>query len=123
MPSFHEKLSIPSLLLLVRTYFLTLTDTRKKDVTISLSDTLMSALAVFMRKYSSLLKFDQERTTEIIKHNLKTLYGVEKAPCDTYMREVLDPIEPGILRTPFTLIIYELKRNVVLKEYEYIQRF
>ena len=106
MPSFHEKLSIPSLLLLIRNYFSTLEDTRKKDVKISLVDAIMSAFAMFHMKYSSLLKFDEGRNDEATKHNLETLYSIKESPCDTYMREVIDPLapikfRPGMMKIDF----------------------
>jgi hypothetical protein len=25
---------------------------------------------------------------------LHTIYGIERVPCDTYMREILDPVSP-----------------------------
>jgi hypothetical protein len=53
---------------------------------ISLPDCLMSGLAVFGLKFPSLLQFDESQEDEVIKHNLKTLYGVNDAPCDTSMR-------------------------------------
>jgi hypothetical protein len=123
MPIFHKDLSIPSLLLLIRNYFSTLEDTRKPDVKKSLVDVIMSAFAMFHMKYSSLLKFEEERRGETIKHNLETLYGVKESPCDTYMREVIDPLAPIKFRPPFTLIINKLKEHGFLKEYEYLDGY
>ena len=34
-------------------------------------------------KYLSLLQFDEGRHETVIRSNLKALYGVERAPCDT----------------------------------------
>ena len=62
-------------------------DPRGLKPKISLVDCLMSALAIFGLKFSSLLHFDEQRTTDIIKHNLKTLYEAEETPCDTNMRQ------------------------------------
>lgn len=123
MPSFHEKLSIPSLLLLIRNYFSTLEDTRKKDVKISLVDAIMSAFAMFHMKYSSLLKFDEGRNDEATKHNLETLYNIKESPCDTYMREVIDPLAPIKFRPPFTLIINKLEEHGFLKDYKYLDGY
>ncbi len=50
----------------------------------------MSGLALFGLKFPSLLAFDEDREKEVIKHNLRTLYHVKKAPCDTSLRERLD---------------------------------
>ncbi|MGF1529488.1 MAG: transposase, partial [Candidatus Competibacterales bacterium] len=34
----------------------------------------------------------------------KTLYGVDQAPCDTQMREVLDPIDPEVIQPAFKVL-------------------
>ena len=44
----------------------------------------MSGLAIFALKYPSLLQFDRDaRQTERVRANLKSLYGVVRAPSDT----------------------------------------
>lgn len=58
MTSFRKHLSIPGLLILVRSVFSNISDHRKNNVKISLPDALMSGLAMFLLKYSSLLKFE-----------------------------------------------------------------
>lgn len=123
MLTFHKDLSIPGLLSLIRNYFATLPDARKKGVTISQVDVIMSAFAMFHLKYSSLLKFDEERTTQRIKHNLNTLYGVKESPCDTYMREVIDPLDPIKFKFPFSLIIHKVEKNGFLKDYKYLDDY
>src|ERR1700689_3667548 len=65
-------------------------DNRGLKSKIPLADCLMSGLALFGLKFPSLLQFDQGLNEDVVRHNLKTLYGVPKAPCDTYMRERLD---------------------------------
>ena len=58
-------------------------------------DCIMSGLAVFGFKFPSLLQFEKDKAAEPwIRRNLRTLYGVEKAPSDTCMRERLDLISP-----------------------------
>jgi hypothetical protein len=77
------------------------------------------ALALFGLKYPSLLQFDQTRHDEV-KTNLKTLYGVEQAPCDTQMRKILDPVEPEALKPAFIRIHHTLQRQKVLEKYKYL---
>ncbi len=48
-------------------------DSRGLKTGISLTDCLMSALAVFGLKFPSLLQFDENRDTDVIKHNLHSL--------------------------------------------------
>ncbi|VAW84808.1 hypothetical protein MNBD_GAMMA16-2181, partial [hydrothermal vent metagenome] len=53
----------------------------------SWADCIMSGLAVFGFKFPSLLQFEKSLDSEpMISRNLRTLYGVKKAPSDTCMR-------------------------------------
>jgi hypothetical protein len=95
-------------------------DPRGKKTQIPLVDCLMSGLAVFGLKFPSLLQFSNDREAEITKHNLKTLYKVEHAPCDTYMRERLDEVDPKEMRKAFTTIFAKAQRDKVLEDYQYL---
>lgn len=118
---------VSKLLHSLKEYFLTLKDPPQRDKRgrkreVSLSDCLMFALAMFGLKYPSLLQFDRSvHQEEIIKHNLKTLYGVENTPCDTYMRERLDLIDPKNLRPAFSKIFRQLQRDKALEDYAYLE--
>lgn len=79
----------------------------------------MSALAVFTFKYPSLLKFDQNRET--IQQNLETLFALKHAPCDTYMRERLDSLDPSLCREAFRDIFRLLQRGKVLEHFTFIE--
>jgi hypothetical protein len=81
------------------------------EVEIPLADALMAAFAMFSLKAPSLLAFDQQRA----EGNLKTIYGIARAPCDTRMRERLDPVAPESLRPSFTLIFRQLQRGKALE--------
>ena len=91
-------LSAPGLLRVVRACF----DEVEAPVPgrrFSLSECLMSGLAVFGLKYPSLLRFDRDaRTDETVRANLSSLYAIERAPCDTALRERLDEVDPRALR-------------------------
>jgi hypothetical protein len=93
-PHIRQHLSADALFRLVRSGFAALPDHRLDDTEIAFTDALMSAFAMFSLKAPSLLAFDKERT----EGNLHTIYGIERIPCDTYMREMLDPISPKVLR-------------------------
>ena len=68
-------------------------------------DCVMSGLAIFGFKCSSLLQFEKKKTAEpMIRRNLRMLYKVEKAPSDTCLRERLDRVSPRKLRRPFKKI-------------------
>ena len=91
-----------------------------RNTTISTSDCLMSALAMFSLKAPSLLAFDKQKQDKIVLHNLHTLYKVENVPCDTYMREVLDEVDPKDIRKSFLSIFYEAQRNKLLERYNFL---
>ena len=71
----------------------------------------MSALAMFALKAPSLLAFDKERA----EGNLHTIYGIARVPCDTRMREILDPISPKWLRPAFKSVFRQLQRGKALE--------
>ena len=130
-PHHKEKksLSAPGLLNTVRGVFLGISipfskeqdlEKRGKKQNITLADCLMSALAMFSLKSPSLLLFDRNRKDRIIMHNLKTLYGIENVPSDTYMRERLDDVQPANLRDCYLSIFHEAQRGKVLEHYEFL---
>ena len=111
------------LLATVRNTFDTVPDTRREaSVKFTMSDTLSSALAMFSLKYSSLLHFDTDMRADAgtVRHNLKTLFGVTQAPCDTQMREILDPVDPSRLRPAFRALHSSLQRGNVLKKFAWM---
>jgi hypothetical protein len=71
----------------------------------------MSAFAMFSLKAPSLLAFDKQRA----EGNLGTIYGIERVPCDTYMRERLDPVSPESLRSSFKGVFRQLQRGKALE--------
>ena len=97
----NEHFSAPALLGQIREDFGKIPDHRNGGQQFSLQDVLMSGLAVFGLKYTSLLKFDEQRHEERVRANLKSLYGVPQAPCDTQLRTVLDGVSPTEWRAPF----------------------
>jgi hypothetical protein len=92
-----------------------------KTPTYTWKDCIMSGLAIFGFKMPSLLPFEKDKASEPwLRRNLRTLYGVEKAPSDTTMRERLDMVFPQQLRRPFKTIFAYLQRSKVLESYRYL---
>jgi hypothetical protein len=87
---------------------------------IPLVDHLMSGLALFGLKYPSLLQFDQDRHSETKRANLKDLYGIERAPCDTRFRERLDGLDPRQLRPLYKALFSALQRGKGLEGFSYL---
>jgi hypothetical protein len=110
-PKGRKHLSADALFRLVRSGFATLPDDRQSDTDIALPDALMSAFAMFSLKSPSLLAFDKERA----EGNLETIYGIERVPCDTHMREILDPVSPKVLRPVFKSVFVQLQRGKALE--------
>jgi hypothetical protein len=117
VPTVRKYLSADALFRLLRTGFAAIADHRPGTPDISLTEALMSAFALFSLKSPSLLAFDQERT----EGNLQRVYGIERVPCDTAMREILDPVEPEFLRPLFTHVFRALQRGKALEEMVFVE--
>src|SRR5712692_4651469 len=115
-PKGRKHLSADALFRWVRSGFANIPDYRPGDPDISLTDTLMAAFAMFSLKSPSLLAFDEERS----EGNLQTIYGIERAPCDTHMRESLDPVSPESLRPLFKSVFRQLQRGKALEEMAFL---
>ena len=87
---------------------------------INFSDCLMSALAMFSLKSPSLLAFDQGRAEPTVEENLQNLFKIEQIPSDTYMRELLDDVDPRNLRECYRSIFHEAQRSKLLERYEFL---
>ena len=110
-PKGRKHLCADALFRLLHAHFATIVDDGVDEVEIPLDDALMAAFAMFSLKAPSLLAFDKQRA----EGNLKTIYGIARAPCDTRMRERLDPVAPESLRPSFTLIFRHLQRGKALE--------
>src|SRR5947199_6896705 len=110
-PKTRKYLSADALFGLVRNSLAHIPDDRLSETDIALADALMSAFAMFSLKSPSLLAFDKER----VEGNLQTIYGIAHAPCDTYMRELIDPVSPEALRPVFQGVFRQLRRGKALE--------
>lgn len=110
-PRGRKYLSADALFNLVRSGLATIPDYRPSETDISFTDALMSAFAMFSLTSPSLLAFDKERA----EGNLHTIYGLERVPCDTRMREILDPVSPKVLRPVFKSVFRQLQRGKALE--------
>jgi hypothetical protein len=125
MRGFRKKLSIPGLLKTVRQAFKRVTEPTPSRRTRhwSIGDCLHTGLALFGFKYSSLLHFDQtlrDPDDPVPRQNMCQLYGLDKVPSDTYLRERLDGVEPNQLRPAFNAIFTSLQRGKALEDFQYL---
>ena len=116
-PAVRKHLSADALIGRLRSGFAELDDHRPGTPKIALPDALMSAFAMFSLKSPSLLAFDEERN----EGNLQRVYGIEQVPCDTRMREILDPVDPESLRPLFKSIFGALQRGKALEDMVFIE--
>ena len=64
----------------VRKTFAQVPEVGKGEYDIPLADCLMSGYAMFALKDPSLLAFERRRAAEA--HNLETIFGIDRAPCE-----------------------------------------
>ncbi len=98
--------------------FLGVSDYREGDPEISMADALMSGFAVFSLKDPSLLAFNKRRKAV---GNLESIYHVEKIPCDSQMRTILDEVDPVEIRPAYKNIFRELQRGKALEPMVFFQ--
>jgi hypothetical protein len=116
-PKERKHLSADALFGFVRSLCANVPDHRSDDTALTLTDALMAGFAMFSLTCPSLLDFDKQRA----EGNLKTIYGIERAPCDSYMRELLDPVSPASLRPLFKGVFRHLQRGKALEEMVFLQ--
>ena len=97
-PKVRKHLSADALFGLVRHGFASIPDYRLSETDIALADALMAAFAMFSLQAPSLLAFDKER----VEGNLHTIYGQARVPCDTRLRDMLDPVSPKVMCQHFS---------------------
>ena len=92
-------------------------DARQRDGNYTVADAALSALAMFSLKDPSLLAFQNRRHDQ----NMKNLYRIVNVPSDTQMRDILDPLEPDLLRPLFQDVFRELQRGKALEPFVFFQ--
>ena len=116
----NKQLSASSLYEIVRSGFGELRDHRTEKAEIALPDILMSGFALFSLKDPSMLAFDARRKAP---ENLHTVYGIEQIACDTYMRTVLDEVNPEQLRPVYKRLFERVEQEKVLESYLFMGQY
>jgi hypothetical protein len=116
-PTGRTHLSADALFRMVRSGFANIPDHRDGETEISLADALMAAFAMFSLKSPSLLAFDKHRA----EGNLGTIYAIDRVPCDTQMREILDPVSPEAVRPLFKSVFGQLQRGKALEPMAFLE--
>jgi hypothetical protein len=76
----------------------------------ALADTLMSGFAVMFFQHPSLLQFQRAMEKKRQRCNLQTIFGVHAVPSDTQMREILDGVDPEVLRAVLPRLWEKVRR-------------
>ena len=112
-PKTRKHLSFDPLIRQIRDRAERLPDARSREDDYSVVDAVMSAMAMFSLKDSSLLAFQERRNDE----NMKNLYHIKQVPSDTQMREILDPLSTDSIRPMFNDVFRTLQRGKVLERF------
>jgi len=117
-PILRKHLNADALFRALHKDFSKVPDFRQGDIKISMTDALMSGFAMFSLKDPSLLAFDERRG---IDENLRSIYHIEDAPCDTQMRKIFDEVNPENLRRAFKGPFRQLQRGKALERMVFFQ--
>ena len=115
----RKDLNADTLFSSIRSSFENFKDHRSEKAQIPLADAYMSAFAMFSLKDPSLLAFEERRSDT----NLKTIYKVNKVPCDTQMRKILDEQDPVSIEPLFSDIFHQLQRGKCLEKMVYMDDY
>jgi len=115
----RKHLNMDAMMTTLHCKFTDIPEHRKREGKISLADALMSGYAMFALKDPSLLLFDNRRRND--EGNLKRVFGIQNVPSDTQMRELLDPVDPDLIRPRFADIFHQLQRGKALEPLAYYQ--
>ena len=92
-------------------------DQRRSNKSITLSDALKSAFAVYSLKSSSLLDFRPKAPAE--EANLKQCFDITNIPSDSGLKKLLDRVDSQELRNVFKGILPYLQKHDVLDKYRF----
>ena len=112
-PKTRKHLSFDPLIRQVRDRAEQLPDARIREGDYSVADAVMSAVAMFSLKDPSLLAFQERRNDQ----NMKNLFRIKQVPCDTQMREILDPLPPDSIRPMFNDVFRTLQHGKALERF------
>jgi len=77
----------------------------------------LGAFSVFYMQSPSFLAHQRDMQRKKGENNAQGLFGVEQIPSDGQIRNLLDPVEPTLLREPFWEIYHRLDESGLLDPY------
>jgi len=95
----------------------TFPDARKgRSGNIGVEDFGLSAFSMFFMQSESFLSYQRALDKGHGRSNCQTLFGIGKIPTDNYIRDNLDPVDPGYLQPCFTRMEQLLKEQPVMRQ-------
>jgi len=95
-------------------------DKRKgKNTSYEVEDFALAAFSVFFTQSPSFLSHQQYLEDTQGKNNARTLFGIQKIPGVTQIRDVLDGVEPALLKPAFTSTLAELQQTPEFGRFQY----
>lgn len=114
-----KALSFEQLVAVLASVFESLPDHRSgKNSQYSLSDAGLAAFSVFFMQSPSFLAYQRDMVKRKGNSNAHSLFGMEKIPTDTHIRNLLDPVAAEPLFAPFRQAFRELEQAEVLKRFK-----
>lgn len=112
-----ESLYFDNLISHIKEQFMQVKDARSPLNTVKpLADALLGGLAMFSLKERSLLQFVGRMKER--RSNLKSIFQIHTVMSDTAVRQIIDPVEPGELKSILSEPVRLLDKAGVLKGYE-----
>ena len=85
-------------------------------------DAGLGAFSVFFLQSPSFLVYQQQMRQCQGQDNAKSLFGIEEIPSDGQIRNLLDPVDPSLLRESFWDIYHLLQASGHLDDYHHVGR-
>lgn len=115
-PEVKKHLSFGSLINFLSNLYVKLPDWRQQaKVDHSIRDTAMSGVAMMYFQSGSVLHFQRLLEEATRRSNLSTLFGVDKVPSDSQMREILDEVPSEVACPAFRKYFARLQRGKYLE--------
>jgi len=118
-----EKLSFDWFIAKIHEVFDRLPDYRKfsPNLRYSVKEAVLGAFALFFSQSPSFLAYQQAMQQAQRRNNAQSLFGIEQIPSDNQIRNLLDPLEPGLFYPMFSNTFEHLEKGGHLKGYRFFE--
>src|ERR671914_936245 len=118
-----EKLSFDWFIAKIHEVFDRLPDYRKfsPNLRYSVKEAVLGAFALFFSQSPSFLAYQQAMQQAQRRSNAQSLFGIEQIPSDNQIRNLLDPIAPGLFYPVFSSTFEHLEKAGYLKRYRFFE--